>query len=589
MAGAVAPLTWDDAPWMRLTSLDQAYYLNGVASVISKMIHGKPYYYLAVSARVDGNPRIVEQRYLGSAEDIEAAMAGATVLPSRTRHLGFGDLAATWGVIERLGVVEIIDGVLGARRADAGASVGTYVALAALNRVLDPCSKLRFADWWAGTAGDHLVKIGGAALDHRRFWDAMHVLSETDLREIERRITARAITVFGLDTSSLALDMTNFATFIDSTNTRAPIAQRGKAKQKRTDLRLVGLGLVVTRDGGIPLLSHAYPGDRPDVTQFGQMIIELAGRHRRLRGGDPELTVVFDAGQNSQPNFALLDHHRLRYVGSLPPSDHPALLAIPATDYQPVEEFDGVTALETTLDALGLSHRAVLTHSEELHTAQSRGFDQTLAKATRGLTDIADTLARGKARRSRATLETAITRICSPRWVNQVLRWELTGDTPPDIRLTYTIDTATRDALEQRLFGKRILITDHTDDWTTTEVIAGYRSQSDAEFGFRQLKDPHVVSFSPMHHWTDNHIRVHVFYCVLALMIAHLMRRITRRAGLHLSVRELLTHLAGIQETVLLYPGTHGRPKARRMITDRTDLQQQLFDTFELNRWAPTS
>jgi transposase len=170
-----------------------------------------------------------------------------------------------------------------------------------------------------------------------------------------------------------------------------------------------------------------------------------------------------------------------------------------------------------------------------------------------------------------------------------VLRWELTGDTPPDIRLTYTIDTATRDALEQRLFGKRILITDHTDDWTTTEVIAGYRSQSDAEFGFRQLKDPHVVSFSPMHHWTDNHIRVHVFYCVLALMIAHLMRRITRRAGLHLSVRELLTHLAGIQETVLLYPGTHGRPKARRMITDRTDLQQQLFDTFELNRWAPTS
>ncbi len=111
MAGAVAPLTWDDAPWMRLTSLDQVYYLNGVASVISKMIHGKPYYYLAVSARVDGNPRIVEQKYLGSAEDIEAAMAGATVLPSRTRHLGFGDLAATWGVIERLGVATIATGL----------------------------------------------------------------------------------------------------------------------------------------------------------------------------------------------------------------------------------------------------------------------------------------------------------------------------------------------------------------------------------------------------------------------------------------------------------------------------------------------
>lgn len=95
-----------------------------MASVISKVIKGKPYYYLAVSARVEGRPRIVEQRYLGSAEDINAAVTGATVLPARTRHLGFGDLAATWGVIGKLGVVEIIDEVLGARRVDAGASVG---------------------------------------------------------------------------------------------------------------------------------------------------------------------------------------------------------------------------------------------------------------------------------------------------------------------------------------------------------------------------------------------------------------------------------------------------------------------------------
>ncbi|MPZ81172.1 MAG: hypothetical protein GEV28_12560 [Actinophytocola sp.] len=251
---------------------------------------------------------------------------------------------------------------------------------------------------------------------------------------------------------------------------------------------------MITRDGGIPLLSHAYPGDRPDVTQFGQMITELAARRRELDAeldaGAPELTVVFDAGQNSEPNFALLDEHHLHYVGSLPPSDHPALLDIPASDYRPVAEFDGITAHETTLDALGLSHRAVLTHSQELHDAQSRGFDQTLAKATRKLAEIADTLARGKARRSKEKLEATITAICKPRWVNEVLTWRLTGDTPPDIRLDHTIDPRARAALEDRIFGKRILITDHTDNWSTAEVIAGYRSQSDAEFGFRQLKDP---------------------------------------------------------------------------------------------------
>ncbi|MDV6278121.1 hypothetical protein R3Q06_32125 [Rhodococcus erythropolis] len=46
-----------------------------------------------------------------------------------------------------------------------------------------------------------------------------------------------------------------------------------------------------------------------------------------------------------------------------------------------------------------------------------------------------------------------------------------------------------------------------------------------------------------MHHWTDSKIRVHVFYCVLALAVAHLMRRQAEHAGLHLSVRILLTEL----------------------------------------------
>ena len=120
------------------------------------------------------------------------------------------------------------------------------------------------------------------------------------------------------------------------------------------------------------------------------------------------------------------------------------------------------------------------------------------------------------------------------------------------------------------------------------EVVAGYRSQSDAEGGFRQLKDPKVVSFSPMWHWTDAHIRVHVSYCVTALAIAHLMRREAARAGIPLSVRELLDHLTGIQETVLLYPSTGGRPRARRILTEQTPLQQRLFDLFHLDQLAAT-
>ncbi len=154
-------------------------------------------------------------------------------------------------------------------------------------------------------------------------------------------------------------------------------------------------------------------------------------------------------------------------------------------------------------------------------------------------------------------MEAEITAITRKPWLRRVITWQLSGEKPKDLRLTWGIDPEARAALGEELFGKHVLITSH-DDWPVAEVIAGYRSQSEAEFSFRQLKDPHVVSFSPMHHWTDHNIRVHVFTCVLALQVAHLMRLKAARAGLHLSVRELLAQLAGIGETVL--PAAGPRP-----------------------------
>jgi transposase len=553
-------------------------------------------------ARVDGKPKMVSERYLGTAAEIAAAMEAsqAAMLPERTRHLAFGDVAAAWGMLQDLGVAAIIDEVTGARLAGLPLSTGTYLALAALNRLAAPCPELGFADWWKSTAGDRFTRMGAPALDHRRFWDAMHAVRLEDLEEISRRIAVRIVELSGVDCSSVALDMTNFATFIDTGNEKAPVAQRGKAKQKRSDLRIVGLGLVVTRDGGIPLTWHAYPGDRPDVTQFATMISQLRGQYEAITaaargpaGGDgpADMTVVSGAGQNSGDNFAHLAATGLHYVGSVPASDCPDLTALPASARSVVDEgrFGALTAFDTRREVYGTERRTILTYSPELHESQARGFDgTTLAKAGKKLDDLAAVLARGKIRRPRAKVEAEITAIIRKPWVRRVVTWQLDGEEPRDLRLAWGTGQAARAALEEELFGKHVLITSH-DDWPAAEVIAGYRSQSEAEFSFRQMKDPRVVSFSPMHHWTEHNIRVHTFTCVLALQIAHLMRRQAGRAGLHLSVRELLSQLAGIGETVLIYPSTGGRPKARRMTTELTGDQQKLYEIFELSRHAPRS
>jgi transposase len=567
-----------------------------MASIVGKKRGTATYYYLVESARVDGKPRIVSQEYLGTADELAAAMRGGGLgLPDRTRHKEFGAVAAAWGMLDDLGVAGIIDEVTGPAPAGQPLSTGTYLALAALNRLVAPCSKAAFADWWKTTAADRFTRIPAAALDHRRFRDAMHAVTLEQLEEISGTTAARIVQVSGVDVSSVALDMTNFATFIDTANGRAPVAQRGKAKQKRSDLRLAGLGLVVTRDGGIPLTWHAYPGDRPDVTQFPDMVTQLTARYGQVctAAGLPaeagDMTVVFDAGQNSEANFAHLAAAGLHYIGSVPASDCPDLTALPASARGIIGKarFGGLTAYDTRREVYGAGRRAILTHSPELHAAQAAGFTgTTLAKAGKKLDELAARLARGKTRRGRDTVTAEIETITAKPWVRRVITWQLDGDQPKDLRLTWSIDADARAALEEELFGKHVLITSH-DDWPVPEVIAGYRSQSEAEFSFRQMKDTRVVSFSPMHHWTEHNIRVHVFTCVLALQIAHLMRRRARQAGLDLSVRELLRELAGVGETVLLYHGDRGRPRAHRMLTETSPLQDKLTGIFSLVRYAP--
>src|SRR5215207_8005813 len=140
--------------------------------------------------RVVDKPKMVSERYLGTAADIAAAMQAreAGMLPERTRHLGFGDVAAVWGMLQRLDYVGLVDEVVGTRPAGLPLSVGAYLALAALNRVVAPCSKPGFADWWTTTAADRFTKIPASALDHRRFWDAMHAVPLDQLEEISGRI-----------------------------------------------------------------------------------------------------------------------------------------------------------------------------------------------------------------------------------------------------------------------------------------------------------------------------------------------------------------------------------------------------------------
>ena len=158
------------------------YYLD-MASIVGKKQDGKTYYYLAESARVDGKPRIVSQRYLGSAEEIAARLSEAGPgEPDRSRHLAFGDVAAVWAMLRGWRWRRSSTRSPAPVAPMPGRRSGPTSPSRRSNRVVDPCSKLAFSDWWQKTAGDRWLRLPAGALDHRRFWDAMDAISEEQIQ-----------------------------------------------------------------------------------------------------------------------------------------------------------------------------------------------------------------------------------------------------------------------------------------------------------------------------------------------------------------------------------------------------------------------
>ena len=288
-----------------------------MASLIKKIIRGRPYYYARVCQRVDGKPKIVSQTYLGSADRIldKLQAAGAPAQPLEAVVREFGASAALLALARRLRLVDFID--RHAPKRGSGPSVGLYLLVAALNRCLAPCSKAALARWFDSTALRRLLPVHSSQLSSQRFWDNMQRVSADAITAIERDLARHMTREFGLDLRRVLFDATNFFTYIGSFNERSELAQRGHSKEGRQSLRIVGVALLVTADARLPLLHRTYPGNRPDAPMFQSVADDLAKRCRDVAAGTRRVTLVFDKGNNSQENLDWVQRSPFHFIGSL--------------------------------------------------------------------------------------------------------------------------------------------------------------------------------------------------------------------------------------------------------------------------------
>ncbi len=278
------------------------------------------------------------------------------------------------------------------------------------------------------------------------------------------------------------------------------------------------------------------------------------------------------------------------------PSQHADLLEIPRRRFRSLTTagLEEVDAYRTQKKVFGQTRTIVVTFNQNLLDGQLQGLTQHLGKARHKLRDLQIQLQRrrqGKVKGGKApTLESVqkqIDSICSAQFVKKILQTEV-RKVPQGVELTFRTDQVELDRLCRVQFGKTILFTDNAD-WSEAQIVQAYRSQYHIEDAFKQMKNPHFLGWSPMFHWTDSKIQVHAFYCVLALLLTSLLQRELARQGEPLSINRMLEELAGIRETLVVYPRRPGQRKfpTATCLTQMTPVQQRLFSRLELQRYAP--
>ena len=536
-------------------------------------VRGKRYYRIVESFRDGrGRPRIRVLRHLGTAQKVLDRLAEAPGRALYAEERDFAAAAALWDIAGKLEVVQTIDRHAPKRRQ--GASVGQYMLLAAINRALDPKSKCELGSWYQGTILTRLLPLRPAALRSQRFWDHMRYLDEPTLAAVERELTRRLVDDFGVDVRALFYDTTNFDTFLSSDNP-SHLAQRGHAKSKRTDLRIVGLALMVSWDFHIPLFSRVYEGNQPDSVTFSQVLDELVARYQMFRERCRRITLVFDKGNNSEENIQCLDESQYYFIASLVPTQHRDLLDIPLEKFTNLEGplFEGLRVYRTEKEVFGETRTILITRSQALLQGQIRGIRQHLVKKLRALRDLQRRVAasqntgwRGKPY-TREGLDKQLATMVSGQYIREFL-WARVRPRRKRLVVEFGTDHDAYMRLKRRVLGKRILFTTHPG-LTDEEIVFGYRGQHHVERAFRDMKDPCFISFSPAFHWTDQMIRVHAFYCILALTLVSLLHRRVVQAGVEITQRPLLEDLKEIKEITNYYPShsaeqrRFGRPTPR--------------------------
>src|ERR1700758_356729 len=404
---------------------------------------------------------VARQSVLGPATAPPVADLGAT------RTVGtkaIGDVGALIWVAEQLDLIGHIDRACGDLGAKGGPSVGELAVAVAIQRACSPGPKRDLAEFLDG-AVPRLSCLPASAFTGQAYHRVAQHVTDEQLEQAQIAIARAAVAQFELSANVLAFDTTNFDTHI-ATVTPGELARRGHAKSKRGDLRVVGLGVLVSETGHVPLLYRTYAGNSSDQAVLAACLQGLAQLHEALDSAEGRerapRTLVRDGGFWSPQLELDLDIVGYHSLISLPLGHAAAEQALQmAAKRGAMKPLTGklaqVRAGRVQAKVGDLDRTLVVVESQELLEGQKRGITVALRKAKAELSKL-NRLVQAK-RISRSSLEQRVKKVLAREHLSRFVVTEIGGgDKTPTFN--WHVDAALRRQLEQTRLGRRVLCTD---------------------------------------------------------------------------------------------------------------------------------
>lgn len=518
--------------------------------LVKKKVKGKIYLYLNKKARVDGKSKVVWQQYLGPENSIEKLsdnISGYLKNYELTVH-NFGLPVLLLEIAIKLNLVEIIDKEVGKR--NQGLSVGEYVLISTINRVVKPLSKAKMRKWFDTTHLQKLLPQINTYLDSNAYLNHFAYLNDEKISKIGLELNKILISEFNLDMKNVFYDPTNYYTFINPREQKLP--KHGKSKEAKNTLNLISLSLFCTEDG-IPIMHHTYPGNIQDATHFKSEFPKFIDRMSKLGMDNSTLTLVFDKGNISETAFQEIEKSKINFICSVRPSSHKDLHYIKGEDFEiftlPNEKQVGLKEFRRKLH--GTEYRLIVAYNPNKKKWSSNIKLEKIEKRISEVKEYFSTRLNKNKWRDQENVIYKIKSIIKNKDYFNYINFKVEGEYG---ELSYSIDLKS-ELLEDHLdtLGKSYFMTNRTD-LKPKEIIWLYRQQYTVEHAFRMLKKSNFIQIRPMYHHKDSSILGHVFTVVLSLLLTSLLHKEVRKKFPYMSLMSMIEYLSEIETVTLDLP-----------------------------------